>query len=78
MSQVKPHRLRDDDPHRLRCPAGHSGWEPINGHFWCPACEQGDWGREASFERVYDAKTGEQLDREDVEALEQQLRGVKQ
>lgn len=68
---VQAHQLRDDDPHRLQCPIGHSGWEPVNGHFWCPACER--WSGDGSFDRVRDAKTGETLDREAVRDLEREL-----
>jgi len=67
----KPHALRDDDPHRLRCPRGHSGWKPINGGFWCPACER--WAADGAFKQVTDAKTGEQLGREEVRRLERDL-----
>lgn len=73
---VHKHSLKDDDPHRLRCPVGHSGWKPINGHFWCPHCAKSSWEREASFEHVRDAKTGDLLDREDVQALEDALAGA--
>jgi hypothetical protein len=59
---MRPHRLKADDPHRLRCPRGHTGWEPINGGFWCQACE-----------RVTDAKTGEELGREAVRELEREI-----
>lgn len=68
---MRPHRLKADDPHRLRCPRGHTGWEPINGGFWCQACERrlGD----GSFKRVSDAKTGRKLGREDVRELEREI-----
>lgn len=68
---VRPHQLKDDDPHRLRCPRDHSGWKPINGGFWCPACERRF--EDGAFKQVRDAKTGERLDREAVRALEQDL-----
>ena len=65
--------IRDGDPDRLRCPVGHAGWKPINGHFWCPYCERNWDGRDGDFELVEDVKTGERLDREDVRALERDL-----
>jgi len=70
---MHPHSLRDGDPHRLRCPRSHSGWEPVNGGFWCQTCERrfGD----GAFKQVRDAKTGERLDRVDVRELEQRLAG---
>jgi len=71
---MQAHRLRDDDPHRLQCPRGHSGWEPIDGHFWCPACARGDWETDGDFEEVRDAKTDERLDRGAVRELEDELR----
>lgn len=74
MVAMQNHRLRDDDPHRLRCPNGHSGWEAINGHFWCRACDRGRcWDSDGDFELVRDAKTGDRLDREDVRELEAAL-----
>jgi len=70
---MRPHRLKADDPHRLTCPAGHSGWRPIDGHFWCARCERNTSGREGAFERVVDRLTGETLDRAAVRELEEQL-----
>ena len=69
---MQPHRLRDDDPHRLQCPRRHSSWEPVNGGFWCASCERRF--ESGAFELVRDAKTGEMLDREAVRALEDELR----
>lgn len=68
---MQHHRLKNDDPHRLRCPRGHAGWKPINGHFWCPACERRF--EDGAFARVEDAKTGEMLDRTAVRRLEEQV-----
>jgi len=68
---VKPHALRDDDSYRLRCPRDHSGWKPINGGFWCPACERRF--EDGAFKFVEDAKTGDRLDRDDVRDLEADL-----
>lgn len=68
---MRPHRLKADDPHRLRCPRGHTGWEPINGGFWCQACERRL--ADGSFKRVTDAKTGEELGREAVRELEREI-----
>lgn len=70
---MQAHRLRADDPHRLVCPRDHSGWEPVNGHFWCEACARSDWPGDGSFDRVEDKLTGDMLDREDVRDLEQRL-----
>ena len=69
---MKHHALKEDDPHRLVCPAGHSNWKPINGHFWCPSCDK-HWDRDGDFELVRDGKTGERLDRTAVRALEEEL-----
>lgn len=68
------HQIRDDDPHRLVCPNGHSSWKPVDGHFWCPYCEQGAWGCDGDFDRVYDRLRDELLDREAVRALEEEVR----
>jgi hypothetical protein len=68
---VRPHTLKDDDPHRLKCPRKHSSWKPIDGAFWCPKCEQ--QYEDGAFEEVRDAKTGDRLGREDVRELEDAL-----
>lgn len=68
---VKPHELKDGDPHRLQCPRRHSGWKPINGGFWCPTCEK--QYEDGAFKQVRDAKTGAALGREEVRELEEQL-----
>jgi hypothetical protein len=68
---VRPHRLKDDDPHRLKCPRRHSSWKPIDGAFWCPKCEK--QYEDGAFEEVRDAKTGDRLGREDVRELENAL-----
>ena len=68
----RPHALKDDDPHRLQCPRGHSNWQPIDGHFLCRQCE--NWKGEGRFDEVIDAKTGGRLDREDVRELEEELK----
>jgi len=72
---MRHHALQDDDPHRLTCPAGHSSWKPIDGHFWCPRCERNSSDRMGAFERVVDQLTGDELDRGDVRELERELAG---
>lgn len=73
---VRPHQLKDDDPHRLKCPRGHSSWKPINGGFWCPKCEQRR--EDGAFKQVEDAKTGDTLGRKDVRELEKELAGSRE
>lgn len=50
---------------RLRCPYGHTWWELREGGFYCHSCRE--QGREASLERLIDAKTGRWVERDDVE-----------
>lgn len=69
-----PHALKDDDQHRLQCPRGHSHWKPIDGHFWCRYCEENWDGVEGTFDEVFDAKTGETLDRVGVRELKDAIR----
>jgi hypothetical protein len=31
---------REREPYRLRCPNGHTDWEPTNSHAWCRSCSR--------------------------------------
>jgi hypothetical protein len=64
------------EPYRLQCPNGHSNWEPIDGHFWCESCEKHWDDTDGTFQRVVDAKTGDELDREAVRELEDRVEEV--
>jgi hypothetical protein len=75
MTSAQTLSSREGDPARLRCPNGHAGWKPINGHFWCPYCERNWDGCDGDFQQVRDVKTGDRLDRTDVRKLEHELRG---
>lgn len=70
----KPHALKDDDQHRLQCPRGHCGWKPIDSAFWCPECERHWDDVDGAFDEVYDAKTGDRLDRTAVRELEEEIK----
>lgn len=66
----------DGDSWRLKCPNGHVSVAPTNNHWWCRSCAN-HWDSEVDpeYEVAIDAKTGEELDRDDVE-LEFEARGV--
>jgi len=54
------------DANRLRCQNGHSAVAPTNNHWWCSSCARA-WDIDPEYETVVDAKTGDELKREDVE-----------
>lgn len=59
-------------PHVLRCPHGHTSFQPVDGHFWCQRCARSDrLETDGSFQHVENVQSGERLDREDVRELEQ-------
>jgi hypothetical protein len=58
------------DRWRYVCPAGHRSWEPTNEHFFCVVCaRRPETDTNPSFRQLRDQKTGNLLDRDDVELL---------
>lgn len=60
------------DRWRYRCPHGHNSWEPTNNHFWCQQCARAvdhDDEVDPSFHYLYDQRTDEKLERDDLRLL---------
>jgi hypothetical protein len=71
MSGVSEVEIDSLPPYALRCPHGHSSWEPIDGHFTCRACSRSERDTDGTFQEVHNVQTGETLDREELAQLEE-------
>ena len=61
--------LDTDDPiqrWRYRCPRGHTSFEPINHHWYCPECARRHDDVDPEFDELVDKRTGDVYYRDEV------------